>query len=68
MSGYPVTDASQEAEVTDTTAIKAYQHFQDICSWRLHNHDSMLTLGGPGVVDDSHAIQAQTKGILLVVF
>ena len=53
---YPVTDASQEAKVTETTAIQAYHYFRDICSWRLLNHDSPLMLGGPGVevqIDES---------------
>ena len=47
---YPVTDAAQEAKVTETTAVQAYQYFRDICSWRLINRDSPLLLGGPGVV------------------
>jgi len=28
---YPVTDASQEAKVTEATGVQAYQHFWDIC-------------------------------------
>ena len=45
-----MTDAAQEAKVTETTAVQAYQYFRDICSWRLINRDSPLLLGGPGVV------------------
>ena len=47
---YPVIDAVEEAKVTETTAIQAYQYFHDICSWRLVMHDSPIMLGGPGVV------------------
>ena len=47
---YPVTDAAEEAEVTETTAIQVYQYFRDICSWRLLTHDSPLKLGGQGIV------------------
>ena len=47
---YPVTDAAEEAKVTETTAIQVYQYFRDICSWRLVTHDSPILLGGPGVV------------------
>ena len=47
---YPVTDASQEAEVTEATGVQAYQYFRDICSWRLLNRDAPLMLGGPGVI------------------
>ena len=45
-----MTDAAQEAEVDEKTAIQAYQYCQDICSWRLLNRDAPLMLGGPGVV------------------
>ena len=47
---YPVTDASQEAKVTEATGVQAYQYFRDICSWRLLNRDAPLMLGGPGVI------------------
>ena len=47
---YPVSDAAQEAKITEKTAVQAYQYFRDICSWRLLNHDSPLMLGGRGVV------------------
>lgn len=46
---YPLTDAAQEAQVTDATAVQIYQYFQDICSWKLLQ-DILLQLGGPGVV------------------
>ena len=45
-----MTNAAEEAKVTDATAIQAYQYFRDICSWRLLNQDSPLMLGGPGVI------------------
>ena len=45
-----MTDAAEEAKVTETTAIQVYQYLHDICSWRLLTHDSPLLLGGPGVV------------------
>lgn len=47
---YAVSDAAQEAEVEEKTAIQAYQYCRDICSWRLLNRDAPLMLGGPGVV------------------
>ena len=37
---YPVSDAAEEAKVTEATAIQAYQYFCDICSWRLLTLDS----------------------------
>ena len=46
---YPVTDAAEEAKVSEKSAVQAYQYFRDICSWRILNRDSPLTLGGPGV-------------------
>ena len=64
---YPVTDAAEEAKVTETTAIQVYQYFRDICSWRLVTHDSPMLLGGPGVVvqiDESlfsHIPKVQTQ-------
>ena len=47
---YPVTDAAEEAKVTETTAIHVCQFLCDICSWRLLIHDPPLLLGGPGIV------------------
>ena len=63
---YPVTDAAEEAKVTETTAIQVYQYFHDICSWRLLTHDSPLLLGGPGVVvqiDESLLIFSHTPKV-----
>ena len=63
---YPVTDAAEEAKVTETTAIQVYQYFRDICSWRLLTHDSPLLLGGPGVVvqiDESLLIFSHTPKV-----
>ena len=47
---YPVTDAAEEAKVTEATAVQAYQYFRDICTWRLLTLDSPMMVGGPGVV------------------
>ena len=47
---YPVTQAAEEAKISEATAVQAYQYLRDICSWRLTNVDSPLLLGGPGVV------------------
>ena len=47
---YPVTDAAQEAEVQEKSAVQAYQYLRDICSWRLLNIDAPLMLGGTGVI------------------
>ena len=47
---YPVTQAAEEAKISEATAVQAYQHLRDICSWRLTNVDSPLLLGGPEVV------------------
>ena len=47
---YPVTDAAQEAEVTEKTVVQINQCLRDICSWRLLNHDTPIMLGGHGVV------------------
>ena len=40
---YPVSDAAQEAEVQERTAIQVYQYLRDICSWRLVNLDAPLS-------------------------
>ena len=45
-----MTDAAQEAEVDENTAIQAYIYCRDICSWRLLNRDAPLMLGSQGVV------------------
>ena len=44
-----MTDAAQEAEVQEKSAIQAHQYFCDKCSWCLLNRDAPLMLGGPGV-------------------
>ena len=46
----PVTDAAQEVEITEKSAIQLYQYFRDVCSWRLVNHDPQIVLGGTGQV------------------
>ena len=47
---YSVSDAAQEAEVQEKTAIQVYQYLRDICSWHLMSMDAPLLLGGPGVI------------------
>ena len=60
---YLVTDAAEEAKVTETTAIQVYQYFRDICSWRLVTHDSPMLLGGPGVV-----VQIDESLLILAIY
>ena len=50
---YPVTDATEEAEVEKKTAIQAYQYCRDICSWRLLHRDSPLLPGVTVQIDES---------------
>ena len=45
---YPVTDAAQEAKISEVMAVQVYRYFLDICSWRLLTHDAPLLLGGQG--------------------
>ena len=45
---YPVTDASQEAEVDVGTAIDVYRWLREICSSKLLQ--TPLVLGGPGSI------------------
>ena len=45
-----MTDAAEEAMVSRTSAIQAYQYIRDVCSWRLTTVDAPLMLGGQGVV------------------
>ena len=45
---YPVTDASEEAQVSKTTGVQAYQYFRDVCSTKLLQ--TPIVLGGPGVI------------------
>ena len=46
---YPVTDAYEEAEVGEHTAIDIYQWLREVCSQKLIT-DPPIILGGPGVV------------------
>ena len=41
---YPVTDAAEEAEVTESTASQVYQWFREVCSTKLVN--TPIILGG----------------------
>ena len=45
---YPVTDAAEEAEVTESTASQVYQWFREVCSTKLMN--TPIILGGNNVV------------------
>ena len=45
---YPVTDAAQEAQVTEATACVVYQWLREVCTTRLLQ--TPIKLGGPGVV------------------
>ena len=45
---YPVTDAMEEADVDQRTAIDIYQWLREVCSTKLLS--SPIVLGGPGVV------------------
>ena len=47
---YPVTDAAEEAKVSQVIAIQCYQYLRDVCRWRLINRDAPLLLGGSGHV------------------
>ena len=57
-TGGTVTDAAEEAKVTE---VIAYQYLSDICSWRLLTLDSPLMVGGPGVVVQIHESQFTHK-------
>ena len=46
---YPVSDAAEEAEVQEKTAIDIYQWLREVCCTRLIT-DGPVVLGGPGVV------------------
>ena len=45
---YPVSDASEEVQVTRVTAVQAYQYFRDVCSTKLLQHP--ILLGGLGII------------------
>ena len=47
---YPVTDAAEEAKVSQVTAIQCYQYLLDVCNWRLIIRDALLIIGGSGHV------------------
>ena len=46
---YPVSDAAEEAEVQEKTAIDIYQWLREVCSTHLISAGPVV-LGGPGVV------------------
>ena len=46
---YPITDASEEAEVGEHTAIDVYQWLREVCSQTLLN-DPPIVLGGPQII------------------
>ena len=45
-----MTDAADEVEITEESAIQMYQYFRDVCSWHLVTHDPRIVLGGTGSV------------------
>lgn len=45
---YPVTDMSQEAEITEDTACNIYQWLREVCSTKLLQ--TPIILGGPGII------------------
>ena len=47
---YPVTNAAEEVEVSNKTAIQVYAWLRDVCSYRLCNIDPPIKLGGQGIV------------------
>ena len=59
-----MTNAAEEAQVTETTAVQVYQYFCDICSWRL---DSPLMFGGPGVAVQINESQFKHKPKVLLL-
>ena len=38
----PVTDAADEVEVIEKSAVQVFQYFQEVCSWRLVSHDQSI--------------------------
>lgn len=38
----PMTDAADEVEVTEKSAVQVFQYFQEVCSWRLVSHDQSI--------------------------
>ena len=51
---YPVTNAAEEAEVTEATACQIYQWLREVCSTKLIN--TPIVLGGPNVTDQIFAM------------
>ena len=62
-----MTNAAEEAQDTETTAIQAYQYLRDMCSWMLLNQNSPLMLGGPVVIVqiDESKFENKPKVLLL---
>ena len=63
-----MTNAAEEAQDTETTAIQAYQYLRDMCSWRLLNQNSPLMLGGPVVIVQIDESQFKNKPKVLLLF
>ena len=64
-----MTNAAEEPQDTETTAIQAYQYICDMCSWRLFNQNSPLMLGGPVVIVqiDESQFKNKPKVLLLLI-
>ena len=56
-----MTNAAEEAQDTETTAIQSYQYLRDMCSWRLLNQNYPLMLSGPVVIVQIDESQFKNK-------
>ena len=66
MREYPVSDASEEAEVTRTTGVQVYQYFRDVCTAKLLQ--APILLGGPGIIVQIDESLYRRKVSLVPVF
>ena len=57
---YPVTDASEEADVGEHTEIDVYQLLREVCSETLLN-DPQIALGGPQIIVDESLFRHKLK-------
>ncbi len=42
----PLTDATDDIDITEKSGIQMYQYYRNVCSWRLVQHDPQIVLGG----------------------